>query len=146
MKDLWHSLIKITDHDRHKMFGIVLALLIAGWVAGCNAKTLSVTGSGEQVTQTQFTREVAAAEANLTAQAETLAANAQEGQADLDRQNALRAKIINTVGAVATAATTGTLNPAAGVGSLVAVLLAGVAGGSVMDSRRKDKLINDLKP
>lgn len=143
--DLLHKLTNLIDRDRGKFFGLLLALLISGCIVGCQPKTLSIDGSGRTVTQTEFTREVATAQAQLEAQAKTLESNATEGQADLNRQAQLRADIINGLGTVATAAATGTLNPAAGVGSIVSIALLGVAGGAALDSRRKDKVITNMK-
>ena len=164
MKDLWHKLTNWIDHNRWS-FGSLVA--IAAMIAlmssnvSCYSKTASLNPwSGKaKVTASEFEREAAVMTGELASEKamvlgqvtalnekiEALNRSIELGQADLQRQDELRAEILETIGAVATSAATGGLNPAAliPVGIGLGGLLLGI--GARKDNKRKDAVIEGLK-
>jgi len=157
MKDGLHSTLTFVDHNRYVVIGILLAMLLAAAVPGCQVTTASTLLAGEKVTGDELAREVAVAESDFAKRragldAEATALNAdieahnttvEAAEADLQRKAEFRASIIETVGSLGVAAAEGTVNPAAGVGAIVQLLTLGAAGGLLADNRRKDKVIRE---
>jgi len=106
--DVWNKITKIADHDRWKCIGVLVALLAATALLGCQSRTASVLSPGEKVTRPQ-----------LQAEATALTAKVEAGFADLDQQDAykrriteaLKRRITEALSGAAMAATQGTLSP-----------------------------------
>ena len=155
MKDGLHSTLKIIDHNRYAVIGILLAVMVAATLTGCQVTTASTLTPGEHVTADELSREVAVAEAGFAKRHADLEAGAGALNADIDAHNAtvetarselqrkaeFRAAIVETVGSLGLAAAEGTVSPAAGVGAIVQLLTLGAAGGLLADNRRKDRVI-----
>jgi len=134
-----HGVLKWIDHNRGLAIGLAGALLVCLAFAGCQPKTQSILHPPEKVTGDVIQREAAIVNADYEAK---LAAF-EIAQADLDRQYALRAKIVEIGGALGTAALGGGLTPAAGLAAGLQLLTLAAAGGAVYDNRRKDKKIKE---
>ncbi|MBN2559920.1 MAG: hypothetical protein JXQ75_03195 [Phycisphaerae bacterium] len=165
--DLLHRSLTWLDHNRWTVISILLfALLVGGTLStvGCQSTTAGLTpmepGQAPlKVDRGEFHRQTAQGEkdlalrrvqldAQLAAYNEEVAAfneRVEAGLGDLDRQDELRAQLLETVGVVATGAAEASLNPVSliplGIG-----LLGGALGlGTAADNRRKDRVITDLK-
>ena len=165
--DLLHRTLKWLDHNRWTVISILLFALLVGCAlttVGCQSTTagLIAAAPGEppaKVDRGEFHRQTAQVEkdlalrrvqldAQLAAYNEEVTAfnsQVQSGQEELDRQDVLRAQLLDIVGVVATGAAEGTLNPVSliplGIG-----LLGGALGlGAAADNRRKDRVITGLK-
>jgi len=146
--DWWHKAIKLVDHNRYIVIGAVLFAALV-WQVGCESTT---TFKGGSLNRQQLNAEAMVLEADLKAgaaalQAKADAASAQLGaaHADLDRQDEARAKIIEVAGGLVTAGAAGTINPASAIASVLGAAGLLFGGGAVMDNRRKDKVILDLR-
>ena len=161
MKDLLHGLLTWIDHNRYVVISLVLsALLIGGMFGalGCSSMTLGL--GGDKVTRIEFNREAAEAKTDLAVrkiqlesaltefnvEVAKLNADIAAGLADLDKQDTVRAGILELVGTTAPQIAAGTLNPWAllpiGIG-----LFGGLMGlGTAADNRRKDAVIAATKP
>jgi len=157
MQKLW----KTIEHNRYLVSAI--ALLVVLTVAttaflGCASKTPSLV-DGRPVDREIFIRQVNTAEAGLAARRAQIEAqlaafnadveafnkNAASGVEDLDRQDALRAQITNTIGDAVLAAVSGELNPAGAVVGLLSVAGIALGAGAAADNRRKDSVIEKMK-
>ncbi len=148
MPDLIHSLLRKFSHDRYTALFLTVAVALSVWLVGCESTTASLDGTGP-VTRNELQRQEVKANAALQArlaaiEAEIQAHKQQVGLAteDLDRQDAFRAQLVDTLGGIGVATAQGALNPAAAVGSVVTLASALLAGGTLVDNRRKDKLIS----
>lgn len=165
-KDIVHTTLKWIDHNRYAVASMIAFIVAMGFMihlTGCEATTagLMTTADGQtpKVSRSEFQRQALVGEKDLAVQrieleAQIAAFNEEirafnervaAGLEDLDRQDAFKQQLLDTVGLVAVSATEGTLNPAAlipiGIG-----LLGGALGiGTAADNRRKDKVITDLK-
>lgn len=162
MKDWFHKLLKVVDHNRYTLAGVLFAVL-GVWalfaVNGCESRTIGIDGSAVAVSRPVLDRQIITAEKGLTLQRlqveQAVAAfnasveehNARVSAAydDLERQDEIRAQILEAVGSVAVTAATGTINPASlipiGIGLAGLLTGAGVLG----DNRRKDSIIKQIK-
>lgn len=160
MKDMLHNLLKYVDHNRYAVSSIVAFIVIMAMILGtigCDVTTQGLHNG--PVTRTEFDRQVITAERDLTLgrieleravlafNAEVAAFNSrvEMGYEDLEKKEAFRAEVINTIGGVITSAAEGTLNPTAlipiGIG-----LFGGLVGlGMGADNRRKDRVIKNLR-
>ena len=154
-------LFKGVDHNRWTVLGVLLCLGIAvalfGTV-GCESTTLSLTGSGDKVARTELAKEAETISAGLAGDAAALEAalvahNAKVtahnesvalSVADLDRKDEIRLEILETVGAIATQAASGTFNPVSLIPTLVGLGGLVLAGTTAADNRRKDKVIANV--
>jgi len=134
-----HGVLKWIDHNRGLAIGLAGALLVCLAFAGCQPKTQSVLHPPEKVTGDVIQREAAIVEGDYAAK---LAAF-EIAQADLDRQYALRQRIVGIVGTLGTTAAGGGLNLPAGIAAGLQLLTLAAAGGAVYDNRRKDKKIKE---
>jgi len=88
MADLFHWLTKRVDHYRYTAAAVALVLAVAGWLVGCQAKTVGLDGAG--VTRTQLERQLADAQAELDRRRVQLSAERERITARADR---LRAEV-----------------------------------------------------
>ncbi len=160
--DWLHSVLKWVDHYRWTVISLVVGLGLFGVVLGlqgCASTVRAPDGSGDMLNRSEFRMMVASMETDLTKtrihldaalaeyNADVSAHNAtiEAGVEQLDRQDAIRADVLETVGAVAVTAAEGTLNPISLIPSGIGLvgLLLGI--GASTDSRRKDKVITTIK-
>ena len=140
--DALHTAFNWLDHNRYMAVAVVLAVSLAIWLVGCQPMTQSVLHSDQTVTANELEREAAIIDGEIQVKLKAL----ELARADIERQVALRAQAVEILGGLATAASTGTFTPAAGINGAITFL--GLIGlGAVADNRRKDKVIaNGSKP
>jgi len=162
MKDWLHNLLKriesAIDHNRWTALAAVLWLVFSGILIGCNATTIGPV-SGQKVSRQRFDVEVGAATSALKAEQIQLLARMDEhnekiaalnaavelGYEDLERQEKMRAQLVELAAGLATSAIAGQVTPGAIANAIVtAGSILGVIGVAV-DNRRKDGKINALK-
>ena len=146
---------KMIEHNRYLAIGIVLMAAVAVGMVGCQPKTMGLLGGTEKVTLPELERGMLDARAGLAkrhaeiqatiesyeADVSALADHGEAAVADLERQIAQRAQIVEIVGGLGQKAAQGELTPSGIIGGFAA--LAGV--GALVDNRRKDKIIRDAK-
>ena len=157
--DIWHKLLNWGDHNRFKLLGVILPLVLVIGMTSCEPQAPGLRG--EKVTPTEFRLEVVDADralnikiaehetAGIALEQEVEAYNAQVAVTEgaFAEKYEFRRKVIEVAGGIATTLVTGgTINLGGIVTSLLALTAVGVATGSVLDGRRKDVVINNLKP
>jgi hypothetical protein len=157
MQKIW----KAIEHNRYLVSAIVLLVVMtAATVAliGCASKTPSLV-DGQPVPREVFVRQVNQQEAGFAARRTDIEAalaafnadveafnrNAASAIEHLDRQDAIRAQITNTIGDAVLSAVSGNLNPAGAVVGLLSVAGIALGAGAAADNRRKDSVIENLK-
>ena len=155
--DILDKVVKFVSHNRYVVGGVLIGGLALGWM-GCQSRTAGII-EGDLVTRTQLQvqaitvgRDFTAREAMIQAQVAALNADIAASnerltlaKAELDRKDAAKAQVVQYIGGALTAAATGQLNLPELLTSGI-VLLGGLAGaGSMVDARRKDKVIAELK-
>ena len=124
---------------RHNQ-GLFVALLICGgllvWTFGCPSKVTSLVDDTKKVTAEELNLELEAETARLEAELDMLLKRAKLKQAELARQDAIKAKLFEFASITAQS---GTFNPA-GLLSLTGSLL---GFGAIVDNRIKDKVIKN---
>ncbi|HUT57007.1 MAG TPA: hypothetical protein VNA25_03920 [Phycisphaerae bacterium] len=162
MKDLWNAIVKWVDHYRYTFLGILLAAaVLAGTlgVVGCDSSTVSLTDPSKKITREELYREVVVIDTELRLERIEIEAATQklneaitkynaelaDAQADLDRQDAVKAKLLEFAATLAMQGATGAINPAVLIPLGVGVLGSILGVGSALDSRRKDKVITAIK-
>lgn len=157
--DLLHTVVKWAEHNRWLVLSLVVALALSSWIIGCQPKTTSLLDPDKQVPAATLEREAVVIEAGLAKQVATLRqleaaynadvvkmnASIEMAQADIKRQVELRLKFIEVLGGIGSAVASGGLTAPAAVGSAVQVLTLLAAGGLAFDTRRKSKVIGELK-
>ena len=139
-----------------------MTLSTVTWLTGCQSKTVSPL-SGVPVTSDKLETEARVVVADLESQlaiaestflthkealiakAETLQIEFDAGFADIERQDATKAKFVEMTSGIVTSLIEGSFNPTQLLASLVGV--GGVLGavGVGLDNRKKDKVIVSLK-
>ena len=161
-EDKFHSLMNLIDHNRYRVSAAILCaalVCIAVFCVSCSSVTPGLAGN-DKVDRATLVAQAKEIESGLTAQALELEAqqkNVQakmlalqgrldDGLAHLDRQDAAKTKLLQlTIKTVSDAAQGNPIDLAASIGAL-GLAVGGLMGvGSMMDSRRKDKVITDLK-
>ncbi len=157
--DVFNKALKFVDHQRGLCVGLLLTVIVAVGLFGCDPKTASIFDPVRLVTASQLQREVAKAQAGfdkkaaliaqlaaeLDADVESTNAEVEAAVADLERKAAHRKKIIETIGGIGTAFATGGVSTPAAISSVMQLALVGLAGGAGYDSLRKNRLINKMK-
>lgn len=157
--DLWNRFLKALDHGRWKVAGLVLASVAAIWLVGCQPKTTSLLTPDKVVTAKEMGREVVLVQKQLDTEAVYLhakiddhnakiaAANAsiELAEADIAEQLETRRQIIEIAGGLGTVIASGGLTAPAAIGSILQLAMIGLAGGAVVDNKRKNKIISTLK-
>jgi len=153
MTDLWHKLMQWVDYNRGLVVGLVLALALSAWIAGCQPKAPSVLKPGESVTATELSAEIAEVQAQVATETSALAAKAEALNTKIDisveeiaRQQEQRRQLLEIGGGAAQLIASGQATPASIIGSIIqAIALLGF-GGAVYDNRRKDRVIAATTP
>ena len=150
--DLLNSVLKFIDHERGKVFGLLVAVVIVMGVWGCERKLMSPL-TGNKVTQEQFNIEVVSAKAKIEAivtQAENdmkaLLANQDITNEEFAKWQELKAGIFDIGAGIVTTMTTGeVVNFGQVAASLVGLSSLGMAAGGWYDSKRKNDVITKGK-
>jgi len=157
--DILHKVLKWADHNRYVCLGILLAVVASVWLFGCQITTPSLTDPAEKVTAQQFEVQVVTEQAALEFKAEDLKNDLEKhnkavlafnqrvelGRADIEAQIELRENIVSIIGGLATSAAEGTLTPGAAINSIITLGMLLAGGGAILDNRRKNKVIAELK-
>jgi len=151
--DVLHWVFKVIEHNRGKAIAVLLIIAMFCYV-GCEPTTISPI-SGENVTAERLETEVRAANVGYTQRAAQLDAEqaaliaemeATEEGAELARDILIqkyerRAALLTGLGEFAIGLATGQVTPVNAAGSIITLGLAALAGGSIYDGRRKDKVL-----
>jgi len=146
--DIVHEATKAVDHNRYTVIALAIVVAVAVWVGGCTSKTLSVVpdkaAKGIKVSRDELRAETVAVQANFEAQVKTFEARVESAVADLDKQDAFKAAVVNALPDLA--ALVG-VPPAATdtVSGLLGLTGVGTALGLFFDNRRKDRKIAKKK-
>jgi hypothetical protein len=157
--DFVTKVVKALDHNRWLVASLIASVVIAVMMAGCVSKTASLSNPGAKVDSQAFANEVISAKGELAKRKVELDAailkfntdvnsfndRVAAGQADLQRQDEIRAQLFDTVGAGLTSWVNGSVNPIGILGSVVTLGSLMVTGGVVADNRRKDAVIQTQK-
>ena len=158
--DMMHKVTNWIDHNRYKFLAIIVTVALLAVAVGCESMTPSVKDPTVQVTRQQLAAETIQIQSGLTKRKAELDAaiaiyNADVQASDkliaaaveeLDRQDQIKAELLNLAGAVITGWAGGTGPPTAaivGTGLTAFGMLFGI--GSAADGRRKDKVIEKVK-
>ena len=166
-KDWLDKILKWIDYNRYLVISLVLFAILTGAIigaVGCSSTIPGLiadpsTGVTAKVDRDEFANQVILVEKDFAVQRiqldasvasfneEVTAFNAkvEAGYADLDRQDAFRQEIVNTVSLVAASAAEGTLNPISLIPIGIGILGGALGLGAGLDNRRKDQVIRDLK-
>ncbi len=153
--DLWHAVTNWVDRNRGVAFGLLLSVLACLCLVGCPITTTSLRDPGQKVTVAELEAEDIALTAGLEKRKVGIEADlasynvdvhahnakVEAANADIERKAEWRAKIVETIGGIGTAAATGTLTPEAGVAAVIQLTTLFSALGLAYDNRRKDKVI-----
>ena len=157
--DLLHKVLKFVDYHRGVAVGVLLAIIAAAWLVGCQPKTTSLLYPDKVVTAKELGREVVLVQRHLDTEGVYLGAKIDEHNVKIESANAaielaetdiaeqieMRKAIIEVVGGLGTAISTGGLTAPAAIGSILQLALLGLAGGASVDIVRKNRVINKLK-
>jgi hypothetical protein len=164
--DLLNKTLKWLDYNRYTALSLILfVVVLAGVVSfvGCQSTTTALTpqanGSFVKVDRSEFNRQAATVDKELAVKrieldAQVAAFNkevdafniqVQAGIAELDKQDAFRQEIVNTVGLVATQAAQSGLNPVSLIPIGIGLMGTALGLGAAADNRRKDTVIAQLK-
>ena len=159
MKDGVHWLLKVVDHERYKLLGLLVGVMIIVSMIGCDVSIRSPF-TGEKVTRQEFKIEAIAKEQDLESvrmqlkQAQ-LAYNSKVelyneqktiGEEEFVEKEKLQEGFLGIVGGMATTmASGGQINMAQALVSMLALGGIGAGVGGVVDSARKNKVIKDEK-
>jgi len=126
MNDVWHSVLKFIDHNRYSVIGLVLVAVAISCMVGCTSNVRSLMGDGQSVNRETFEREVIDEDSKLAQEkvrleAEVAALNVrvaafnqktEDALVSLDRQDEMKATVLDLFGGAIMSAAQGTINPA----------------------------------
>tara|TARA_Y100000593_G_C4047490_1_gene208108 strand:- start:27 stop:473 length:447 start_codon:yes stop_codon:yes gene_type:complete len=143
--DIWNRLSKWIDHNRYLVIALIIALAVNSYLFAMGSKTSSLINEGQRVNRIQLEGEIGVKTAELNAAITAFNAKVEAAVADLDEQDRIKAEIVEIVGGLAT----GVAGGGVGAPQIIATVLGigGVLGfgGTMVDNRRKDKKIVELK-
>jgi hypothetical protein len=169
MKDLFHKLTNLVDHERFKILGLIVAIAIFAGLQGCDIKMTSpishqqVTAqewqaekeqavadvnalfANVQVKKAKFEAELAGDIASANAKAAGLNSAFKVGDSAMQAKIEQRQQFFQIAGGIGQAIIAGTLDPASIFGSLLTLLGVGLGVGGVADGLRKNSVIAELK-
>lgn len=151
--------LKVIDHNRYTIAAAALWAVASLWLAACQSTTAGLADPSKAVDRATFAAQVIAEEADLSKEAATLKAatdahnakveahnqRVQTGVADLDRQDAMKANIVQALGGAVVQAAAGTINPVGLATTVVSLGLGALGAGAFADKRRADGVIATLK-
>ena len=135
--DMLHKALKWADHNRYLVAALVVSLVVSIVFVACAPMTNSVLNPGTEVTAAQLQAEAATLKGDYAAKLKLL----KLAQKDIEDQIAFRTQIVAIVGSLGEAAVGGALNPTVGLAAAMQLLTLSIAGGALMDNRRKDKVL-----
>lgn len=157
--DYFHTVTKWIDCNRYKFVALILTVVLVATAVGCESQTASIMDPAVRVNRQQLSVETVRVQADLSKDRAQLDAtiaiyNADieatnkliaDAAADLDRQDQVKAELLDLAGSIVTDWSGGGVPTAAIVGTGLTAfgLLFGI--GSAADSRRKDKVIESTK-
>ena len=138
--DTVHETGKWIDHNRGLVAGLLVALLIAVPMVGCQLRTVGLLG--EKVTGPQLQAQVTARLAELDAEVAAVIATGEAGAADLERQQTIRDAVINWgAGAIPALAAGGLPALTSLLPTLLLIGAGSATAGMGYDNRKKGKEI-----
>jgi len=157
--DWLHQVLKWLNYNRGLVAGLVLFGLVFAWPTGCASKTGAIREPGQLITAGQLEAEAITLQLELdqkkaqldariaayNAEIEAVNAQLERGVADLQRQDEIKAQLIDFAGSTASAIASGGFTAPAAINSLVTLGALVVGGGAVYDNIRKRKVIVRLK-
>jgi hypothetical protein len=155
MIDPVHAALKWISHNRYLFYGLVIAGSTSAYLFACESRTTSLTDPARQVTRSGFQAEAAKVESDLVsakakldsdiaafnARVDATNATIEAGATDLNRQDEIRAQIVNTITGLVPNLIGGSFNPAQLLGTATGLLGLFAGGGAVLDNKRKDRLL-----
>jgi hypothetical protein len=150
--DLIHKFLKLIDHERGKIIGLIVSVTMVFCLYSCDVKLTSPI-SGEKVTAKQFELETTAKKVEYESRLNLLQADMQKfvNSADITKEEfakweEFRQKSFNLLsGIVTTLAGGGTVNISQVVASIIGVGGVAVGVGGLYDSKRKNTIIEEEK-
>lgn len=127
---------ELIRHNQGQFLSLIVVVCVCVYVLGCPSKVTSLLDPAKMVTAAELQLEITAESRRLEAELDLLLKRAELKQTELDRQNEIKAKLVNFAAITVDA---GTVNPAGVVGLLFSII--GV--GAVIDNRIKDKVIKN---
>ena len=150
MSDIWHVITKWIDHNRYTAVGLIAAFSVFAWVVGCESTTAGL--SGQLVNRQQFNAEIADAKADIEREmtllhqrASSLAEREIMAKDDLDEQDEKRQEVIDTISGLGTSLASGGTFTGAQIITTTLSMAGIIGGGNFVDTRRKNKIISELK-
>jgi len=158
--DVLHLVLNWIDHNRYKVSGIALAIVIMVGFIACTPKMPSLIGPEREVTLEEFSLEVVSVERELQDAITKYEADGLKLDARIDEHNAkvelsysgyeqkyeMQRKFIELTGGIATSLIMGNpVNTTEIVTSFITLMIAGGGAGALIDSKRKDKVIRSKK-
>lgn len=159
MKDGVHWLLKIVDHERYKLLGLLVGVMVVVSMIGCDIAIRSPFSS-EKVTRAEFKLEAVAVEQDLAVarmqieQAQLAYNNQVElyneqkaaGEEKFTEKEKLQEGFIEILGGMATTmASGGQINMAQALVAMLSLGGVGTAIGGIADAARKNKVIKNEK-
>lgn len=150
--DLLNKLLKLIDHERGKVIGLVVAIAIVLCAWGCEVK-LTSPFSNKKVTAQQFEAEIEFKKVefenklnSINAEMQQFLTNAEITQQDFTKWEEFKKGAFDLVaGIVTTVAGGGSVNTSQVIASLIGLGGIGMAAGGLYDSNRKNKVIEEEK-
>lgn len=160
--DFWHSVLKFFDHERGKIIGFILGVVVV-LAVGCQPVTTidpfgddarEVTSQQLMISATQERESIQGEAAEIKWRQDALKSRIEAyneaieaAEADITQKIEQRQAIFDWVGgAIGQVASGGALNPMSMVTSALSLGVFGMFGGhSLVDARRKNKRIETLK-
>jgi len=144
--DILHKLLKMIDHNRYAVMGLLLAAVLSIGIVGCQVRTASLIDPTRKVDAAELNREIITVKASLAARSgalntevTALAEASQVAKDDLAAQQERRVFIIESIAGLGQVAAEGAISPASAIGSITQIALALAGVGLLADNRRKDK-------
>ncbi len=134
MKALWETVGAGIRHNVPLIVAVIACVFMLTWGYGCESKVVSISDPGKKVTRAELKLEVNEEAAILEQKLVALAAKAKVKNEKLDKEDAMKASLLEIGMAWASG---GAINP---VGTAFTIF--GILGiGAVANSREKDKVI-----
>ena len=156
--DLWHKITQWIDYNRYTFLALLVVAvgIVPLAMTGCESTTLfgddTVTRSELQQavidTNTDLAVQKTQLDAALAAYNEQVVkfnAQVEAAQADLDKQDQMKAEFLAQVQAVALETAGGTFNPLSTIPLAFGLAGIAIAGGLKLDNRKKDNVIKAQK-
>ena len=128
-------MLKWIRHNQGTFVGLILTTALMVWTYGCESKVTSLT-SDSQITRSELQFELDTEVRRLETELETLQKTAELRFEQLDRQDAIKIKLFDTLAVATQAGSFNTVGLITLAGSLMSI-------GMGVDNRIKDKVIKN---